>query len=577
MKLKGHTKIELTDVNTGEVQVIEDDNMITNGLECMLQSMGIWVNNIEHQRYWMSNDSNDNNLKFFKNYFGGLLMFDKHQPENFDNIAPAGGTHMTGHGSFREYLGEDSTMGTYNKVDSGPVYDGYGYKQVWDFATSQGNGDISSICLTTALGGTLGCGHFPYSTDIYPNWDNNYEYRFRSAYSFWSSRENNSEHLRTPILCTEDKMIMYSCNTTDEKVIYPHNGPSYNNYINNETNIFNSHTLIFDVFDFPLNQISIFNMGGMEKESYISQNRNSEISIYLKELKDLVPEEVDNNYKFQYQFFPKDNKSIYFFLGIYPTHTNHIVSVMPQENIGYIWEIDFEKKEAINFYTLTNNLEMPVCIACHSNIYDNISERPHNGPGNTRNTGSYWITKEGQFIGQAGTSTVGYRFFIQNIKNSYNLPTYVYQENAINNIISNKTYISQFLGIYEINNKLYFRNYSNGYGIYVECIDLINKSHGFLNIKEEQWHQYIVTSDHAWKNWEVAKIIPVRNNLFCSALLQHPSQSSQGIDINLFLFPLTLMTINNLPQTLTKTESQTMKVTYTLVDEEYANKYLTTT
>jgi hypothetical protein len=30
--LKGKTKIELTDINTGEVEVIEKDNLITNAL-----------------------------------------------------------------------------------------------------------------------------------------------------------------------------------------------------------------------------------------------------------------------------------------------------------------------------------------------------------------------------------------------------------------------------------------------------------------------------------------------------------------------------------------------------------------
>ena len=31
-ELKGKTTFELTDVNTGEVEIIEDNNMVTNGL-----------------------------------------------------------------------------------------------------------------------------------------------------------------------------------------------------------------------------------------------------------------------------------------------------------------------------------------------------------------------------------------------------------------------------------------------------------------------------------------------------------------------------------------------------------------
>ena len=36
MRLKGHTVIELTDVNTGEKEIHEDDNMITNAIKQLL-------------------------------------------------------------------------------------------------------------------------------------------------------------------------------------------------------------------------------------------------------------------------------------------------------------------------------------------------------------------------------------------------------------------------------------------------------------------------------------------------------------------------------------------------------------
>ena len=40
MGIKGKTTFELTDVNTGEVEVIEDSNMITNGLQEFLTTYG---------------------------------------------------------------------------------------------------------------------------------------------------------------------------------------------------------------------------------------------------------------------------------------------------------------------------------------------------------------------------------------------------------------------------------------------------------------------------------------------------------------------------------------------------------
>ena len=38
--LKGKTKIELTDVYTGEVEVIEEENMVTNALQYIFNPMG---------------------------------------------------------------------------------------------------------------------------------------------------------------------------------------------------------------------------------------------------------------------------------------------------------------------------------------------------------------------------------------------------------------------------------------------------------------------------------------------------------------------------------------------------------
>ena len=38
--LKGKTRIELTDVHTGEVEVIEEENMVTNALQHIFNPMG---------------------------------------------------------------------------------------------------------------------------------------------------------------------------------------------------------------------------------------------------------------------------------------------------------------------------------------------------------------------------------------------------------------------------------------------------------------------------------------------------------------------------------------------------------
>ena len=44
MALKGHTRIELRNIETGEVEVHEDDNMVTNALSKLLGNYGWFAN-----------------------------------------------------------------------------------------------------------------------------------------------------------------------------------------------------------------------------------------------------------------------------------------------------------------------------------------------------------------------------------------------------------------------------------------------------------------------------------------------------------------------------------------------------
>ena len=77
MALKGKTTFELTDVNTGEVEVVEDTNMITNALQEMLTTYGYFggdvLGAIGSSSLWV-------------NLLGGLLLFDTKLDENVNNI-----------------------------------------------------------------------------------------------------------------------------------------------------------------------------------------------------------------------------------------------------------------------------------------------------------------------------------------------------------------------------------------------------------------------------------------------------------------------------------------------------------
>jgi hypothetical protein len=148
--MKGHTRIELKDVNTGNVQVIDEDNMVTAGLQKMLQPYPFSTNNFASQ----------NNI--IGNAIGGLLLFEDAIEEDINNYLPPVGNKMTGRGVYQKtYSGEVVELGSFNEAESGLQDDG-SVKFVWDFNTSQANGKISCVSLTSLLGGNLGLGDSVY-------------------------------------------------------------------------------------------------------------------------------------------------------------------------------------------------------------------------------------------------------------------------------------------------------------------------------------------------------------------------------------------------------------------------------
>ena len=152
MALKGKTTFELTDVNTGEVEVIEDTNMITNGLRDFLATYGYFGcdvlsnNKIGASSLWV-------------NALGGLFLFDSRLDENVENTFMPAGVKMVGNGSKdMSNSGVVTELGSYNTTESGLQSDG-SVKLVYDFSTQQANGTIACACLTSKLGGYIGMGN----------------------------------------------------------------------------------------------------------------------------------------------------------------------------------------------------------------------------------------------------------------------------------------------------------------------------------------------------------------------------------------------------------------------------------
>lgn len=173
MAFKGTSIIELTDVNTGEVEVHKDENMVTNALATVLTE---FMKGIIYELFNQGgigvggNGRLDDTTKFgiiplFNRGIGGIFLFEAPQTEDVNNIYPNGTAVLTGYASNHVNGAQtDKKLGSMDVANSGPVENGY--KFVWDFTTEQANGIISCLALTTAAAGRVGLGmYYTLGTD----------------------------------------------------------------------------------------------------------------------------------------------------------------------------------------------------------------------------------------------------------------------------------------------------------------------------------------------------------------------------------------------------------------------------
>lgn len=152
MGIKGRTIFELTDVNTGEVERYEDCNMITNGLQEFLDPCGSWG-------IYPFAKENVRNTAVRNTLTGGIFLFDGTLDEDVTNTYANASLKMVGNGALGISNATTVTeLGSYNSAESGVQADG-SIKYVYDFLTSQANGTIQSVCLTSKVGGYMGYGN----------------------------------------------------------------------------------------------------------------------------------------------------------------------------------------------------------------------------------------------------------------------------------------------------------------------------------------------------------------------------------------------------------------------------------
>lgn len=163
-KIHGHAKIELTDYKTGKRKVVEHDNTFMASNLAVLQGgtasskFGMYglmqqVSASGEIQAWTPAEVAE---AFIRRTVGGIVLFDNAVTNN--NRYPQVGLSMTANGYYgRANAGTPVELGSYNSNESSLGTNSV--VLVYDWLTSQGNGDIGSICLTSENGGFYGFGN----------------------------------------------------------------------------------------------------------------------------------------------------------------------------------------------------------------------------------------------------------------------------------------------------------------------------------------------------------------------------------------------------------------------------------
>ena len=114
MPIHGHTKIELTNQTTGEVEVVEKDNLVTNAVAQIFTSFNGGAN------LRMANANGEyTGWELPESLYGGLLLYDRALGSDPDTVFAPPEARLVGTGVPRmSNTGNGVLRGSYNKIES---------------------------------------------------------------------------------------------------------------------------------------------------------------------------------------------------------------------------------------------------------------------------------------------------------------------------------------------------------------------------------------------------------------------------------------------------------------------------
>ena len=206
--IKGHVQIELHNHKTGLRDRIEKDNLVTNAVSLVTNTL-------------MGRGSNMSNMMpLATKAYGGLMIFEDPLVENVNNVCIPGNNLITGFAG-QTLDTSDNLKGSINQAESGPTEDGY--QHVWEFNTSQANGYISSLSLTNAnvvngivphFGSFVSLGNT--NSNFYPRSNaSNPNESFKMGNDFYYTTYSNTTATKNKLRCqTKNYTITEATNTT---------------------------------------------------------------------------------------------------------------------------------------------------------------------------------------------------------------------------------------------------------------------------------------------------------------------------------------------------------------------------
>ena len=288
--MKGKTIIELTNVNTGEVTTYEDENLITYG-----------ANKYINTGYFNYNSyrTHADMLPVSEKALGGILLFDntlEEDPNNYHLPDPSV-AKLIGHaGREISTYPVDDTRGSFMEAESGKIENGY--KSVWNFGASQGNGNISSICLTNHIFGYLGLKNWGEGLFNFYRSTPSVDYPIKNAYLTWVTENfNNRTDYFSGSLSTSESI---------PSVLYSNNEENPLNEIEEYVNMYlsNNTTLKYE------KRVDRKNNVRLNYSSQFSTMEEKDITIDSNAL-----ENISSSYFLSFQRNPKDNK--YYSIAVY--------------------------------------------------------------------------------------------------------------------------------------------------------------------------------------------------------------------------------------------------------------------